>query len=144
MSLAALVSRTAPRGLTQTVRLGVASFSCSTTASSSSSTSAPSSTSKPKKLKTPKALSSCLPGTTLTGLSILKDKPDPVALPDDQYPSWLWTLLDDTSKAHKAAENEVHLSQEGEQGFDVGKEKKKLKNLNRDKIKASNYLKSTT
>jgi large subunit ribosomal protein L54 len=30
----------------------------------------------------------------MPGLSVLKDKPDPVALPDDQYPAWLWTLLD--------------------------------------------------
>jgi large subunit ribosomal protein L54 len=28
---------------------------------------------------------------------VLKDKPDPIALPDDQYPSWLWTILDDSS-----------------------------------------------
>ncbi|WWD21529.1 hypothetical protein CI109_106015 [Kwoniella shandongensis] len=142
MSLATIVSRSASRRLTQTARIGVASFSSSS--SSSSSSPASSSTPKPKKVKTAKALSSCLPGTTLTGLSILKDKPDPVALPDDQYPTWLWTLLDDTSKAHKAVENEVHLSQEGQQGFDVVKEKRKLKNLNREKIKASNYLKSTT
>lgn len=27
----------------------------------------------------------------------MKDQPDPVALPDDQYPAWLWTILDDPS-----------------------------------------------
>jgi hypothetical protein len=41
------------------------------------------------------AISSCPPGTVLTGLSVIKDQPDPVALPDDQYPAWLWTVLDD-------------------------------------------------
>lgn len=34
-------------------------------------------------------------GTVFTGLSILKDKADPVARPDSEYPSWLWDLLDD-------------------------------------------------
>ncbi|WFD18949.1 hypothetical protein MCAP1_001162 [Malassezia caprae] len=34
-------------------------------------------------------------GTVFTGLSIYKDKPDPVALPDHQYPEWLFELLDD-------------------------------------------------
>lgn len=33
----------------------------------------------------------------MTGLSILKDQADPVALPDDQYPAWLWTILDEPS-----------------------------------------------
>ena len=34
-------------------------------------------------------------GTVFTGLSIFKDKPDPVARPDHEYPSWLFELLDD-------------------------------------------------
>lgn len=38
----------------------------------------------------------------LKGLSILKDKPDPVAKEDSEYPAWLWTLLDESS-AKKAA-----------------------------------------
>ena len=38
--------------------------------------------------------SSCKPGTVLQGLNILKDGSDPVALPDEEYPPWLWTLLD--------------------------------------------------
>ena len=33
----------------------------------------------------------------MTGLSVVKDQPDPVALPDDQYPAWLWTILDDSA-----------------------------------------------
>jgi len=43
------------------------------------------------------AISSCPPGTVLSGLSVIKDQPDPIALPDDQYPSWLWTILDDAN-----------------------------------------------
>ncbi|WVN89407.1 uncharacterized protein L203_104630 [Cryptococcus depauperatus CBS 7841] len=96
------------------------------------------------KSKAGKIVSSCPSGTTLTGLSILKDKPDPVALPDDQYPSWLWRILEDTGKEHKTEENAVKLSAEGNEEFDMAKEKKKLKNLNRENIKAANYLKSTT
>lgn len=33
----------------------------------------------------------------MPGLCILKDRPEVVALPDDQYPPWLWDLLDDPS-----------------------------------------------
>ncbi|PWN52284.1 hypothetical protein IE53DRAFT_385289 [Violaceomyces palustris] len=36
-------------------------------------------------------------GMVLKGLSILKDKADPVALPDSEYPDWLWKLLEDPS-----------------------------------------------
>ena len=34
-------------------------------------------------------------GTVFTGLSIYKDKPDPVARPESEYPPWLFSLLDD-------------------------------------------------
>ena len=40
------------------------------------------------------SLSSCAPGTKLTGLNILQGKSDPLALKDEEYPEWLWTLLD--------------------------------------------------
>jgi large subunit ribosomal protein L54 len=30
----------------------------------------------------------------MKGLNIYAGKSDPVAKPDDQYPEWLWTLLD--------------------------------------------------
>ncbi|KIR68802.1 hypothetical protein I312_100099 [Cryptococcus bacillisporus CA1280] len=121
----------ASRRSIQATRIGAASFSSSSPFAS------------PKTKSGRTVVSSCPAGTPLTNLSILKDKPDPVALPDDQYPAWLWTLLEDTSKAHKAQENAVHLTQEGGSGFNVQAEKKKLKNLNRQNIKATNYLKST-
>ena len=38
--------------------------------------------------------SSSLSTTHCTGLNILKDGKDPELMPDDQYPDWLWTLLD--------------------------------------------------
>ncbi|KAJ1959342.1 hypothetical protein GGI12_004385 [Dipsacomyces acuminosporus] len=34
-------------------------------------------------------------GTVLKGLNIYKDGKDPVALKDEEYPEWLWTLLDE-------------------------------------------------
>ncbi|KAL4402499.1 mitochondrial large ribosomal subunit [Malassezia pachydermatis] len=42
-------------------------------------------------------------GTVFTGLSIYKDKPDPVARPDNEYPSWLWDLLEDPAVKPKKA-----------------------------------------
>jgi large subunit ribosomal protein L54 len=32
-------------------------------------------------------------GTPLKGLNFEKNKQDPVAMADDEYPSWLWTIL---------------------------------------------------
>ncbi|WFD43356.1 hypothetical protein MPSI1_002017 [Malassezia psittaci] len=34
-------------------------------------------------------------GTVFAGLSIYKDRADPVAKPDHEYPNWLWDLLED-------------------------------------------------
>ncbi|KAK4190490.1 mitochondrial ribosomal protein L37-domain-containing protein [Podospora australis] len=39
-------------------------------------------------------VSSCPAGTVLNGLNYFKGKTDPVALPDEEYPAWLWTCLD--------------------------------------------------
>ncbi|KAK0753930.1 mitochondrial ribosomal protein L37-domain-containing protein [Schizothecium vesticola] len=47
----------------------------------------------------PATLSSCLPGTRLSGLSYFKGREDPVALADDAYPSWLWSCLEVQKKA---------------------------------------------
>lgn len=40
-------------------------------------------------------------GTKLNGLNYFKNKPDVFALEDSEYPEWLWTLLEDESKAKK-------------------------------------------
>ncbi|EEB06656.1 ribosomal protein subunit L37 [Schizosaccharomyces japonicus yFS275] len=40
--------------------------------------------------------SSTVAGTIMKGLSIHKNEPDPVAKEDNEYPDWLWTLLDET------------------------------------------------
>ncbi|KAM7223475.1 Mitochondrial ribosomal protein L37 domain containing protein [Rhypophila decipiens] len=39
-------------------------------------------------------VSSCPAGTVLTGLNYFKGKTDPVALPDEEYPEWLWKCLE--------------------------------------------------
>lgn len=42
----------------------------------------------------PTVLSSFPEGAPLKGLNYFKNKQDPVALADSEYPSWLWTVLD--------------------------------------------------
>ncbi|KAJ3174778.1 39S ribosomal protein L37, mitochondrial [Geranomyces variabilis] len=42
----------------------------------------------------PSTPSSVPEGTVLKGINILKDGKDPVAMADNQYPDWLWTLLE--------------------------------------------------
>ena len=35
----------------------------------------------------------------LSGLSLYKDRADPVALPDAEYPAWLWTIMDSSTSS---------------------------------------------
>ncbi|KZV84272.1 hypothetical protein EXIGLDRAFT_683039 [Exidia glandulosa HHB12029] len=37
-------------------------------------------------------VSSCPPSTVLVGLNWLKGQPPVLALPDEEYPPWLWTI----------------------------------------------------
>ncbi|TVY54876.1 54S ribosomal protein L37, mitochondrial [Lachnellula cervina] len=55
---------------------------------------------KPKP-KTTSALpaSICPPGSVLKGLNYFKGKEDPIALADEEYPEWLWHVLDVKEKA---------------------------------------------
>ncbi|KAI6716415.1 hypothetical protein PZA11_002948 [Diplocarpon coronariae] len=48
---------------------------------------------KPKSKFVP-PVSSVPAGTLLKGLNYMKGRDDPVALPEEDYPSWLWTVLD--------------------------------------------------
>ncbi|KAG2350017.1 hypothetical protein BDR05DRAFT_923982 [Suillus weaverae] len=73
-------------------------------------------------------LSSCPPGTILEGLNYLKGQPPVIALPDDEYPSWLWDLLkpkvyEDDGPGGKA-------------------EKKRLRKENQQCIKDQNFMKT--
>ncbi|KAJ9122331.1 hypothetical protein QFC22_001752 [Naganishia vaughanmartiniae] len=65
------------------------------------------------------------PGTVLKDLSILKDKPDPIALPDEEYPAWLWTLTDEYQAGSKQQQRVT--AEKGQGGFDLKTEKKKLR-----------------
>jgi large subunit ribosomal protein L54 len=42
-------------------------------------------------------------GTPLKGLNFYKDRQDPIALADEEYPAWLWTVLDRQEKGAEAA-----------------------------------------
>lgn len=56
------------------------------------------------KKASPLVKSSVPAGTPLKGLNFEKNKQDPVALADDEYPSWLWTILQrQEDKADSAA-----------------------------------------
>ncbi|SPO22146.1 related to MRPL37 - mitochondrial ribosomal protein of the large subunit [Ustilago trichophora] len=93
------------RGATRSIRASCSSLRqppCSRAyASASASTSAASSSSTPA--ETPALPSAAPPGTVLKGVSIYKDKADPVALQDHEYPSWLFKLLDDPSIASSSS-----------------------------------------
>ena len=43
-------------------------------------------------------MSSCEAGTVFNGLNVYVGKSDPVALPDEEYPDWLWSVLDPPKK----------------------------------------------
>jgi hypothetical protein len=60
-----------------------------------------------KKKVTPLVKSSIAAGTPLKGLNFLKDRGDPVALADDEYPSWLWTILDRQEKKAEAGQGDI-------------------------------------
>ncbi|KAJ6631116.1 mitochondrial ribosomal protein L37-domain-containing protein [Mycena sp. CBHHK59/15] len=40
-------------------------------------------------------MSSCATDTVINGVNYLKGQPPILALPDDQYPEWLWTVLEE-------------------------------------------------
>ncbi len=53
--------------------------------------------------KPAKAIKSLIPaGAPLRGLNYLKDRNDPVALPDAEYPEWLWTCIEPTAGKKKS------------------------------------------
>ncbi|KAJ6486938.1 mitochondrial ribosomal protein L37-domain-containing protein [Mycena sanguinolenta] len=39
--------------------------------------------------------SSCQVDTVIEGVNYLKDQPPVLSLPDEEYPSWLWTVLEE-------------------------------------------------
>ncbi|KAI4175245.1 MAG: hypothetical protein LQ343_001781 [Gyalolechia ehrenbergii] len=61
-------------------------------------------TSKPSQPSPRKPKSSLKAGTPLKGLAFFKNKEPPVAKEDDEYPSWLWGLLDQGKFGAKGGE----------------------------------------
>ncbi|RUP51024.1 mitochondrial ribosomal protein L37-domain-containing protein [Jimgerdemannia flammicorona] len=62
---------------------------------------------------------------TTTHLFYHKNAPDPIALADDEYPDWLWDLLDENkqrAKVENPANRQFH------------------KKANREAIKAANFM----
>ena len=70
--------------------------------------------------------SSAPKGTVLKGINYMNEGKDPVALDDNEYPEWLWDLLDEKKqkqKSSKPANRQYHRKQ------------------NRDAIRGSNFMK---
>ncbi|KWU44528.1 hypothetical protein RHOSPDRAFT_33856 [Rhodotorula sp. JG-1b] len=76
--------------------------------------------------------SSCPPGTVLKNLNFVKDAADPVALEDDKYPAWVWTLAEPARKAPKEGADEA---------ANLRNQRKALKAERKVSMKAANALK---
>ncbi|KAH9005066.1 mitochondrial ribosomal protein L37-domain-containing protein [Lactarius hatsudake] len=74
------------------------------------------------------AVSSCPPNTILVGLNYMKDQPPMLALADEEYPPWLWKLLD-----------KAELPDDGPGGK---AEKRRLRKENRQRIRDQNFMKT--
>ncbi|KAI0362623.1 hypothetical protein OH77DRAFT_1442382 [Trametes cingulata] len=72
--------------------------------------------------------SSCTENTVLVGLNYLKGQPEVLALADDAYPPWLWTLLEPKQ-----------LPDDGPGGK---AEKVRLRKANRQRIREQNFMKT--
>ncbi|CAI4056107.1 mitochondrial 54S ribosomal protein mL54 SKDI_02G3760 [Saccharomyces kudriavzevii IFO 1802] len=76
-------------------------------------------------------VSSCPAGTSLN-LNIWKSGKDALALEEKEYPSWLWSVLDNKQDVEHAGQD-----QEGEA---LLKRRKNIRKANRQRIKQSNFL----
>lgn len=76
----------------------------------------------------PTPRSSCLANTALDGVTYLKNEATIVALPDDEYPEWLWHILEPPN-----------LPDDGPGG---ALEKRRMRAERRQQIKDSNFMKT--
>ncbi|KAI8982821.1 mitochondrial ribosomal protein L37-domain-containing protein [Trametes punicea] len=74
------------------------------------------------------AKSCCTENTVLVGLNYLKGQPEVLAMPDDAYPPWLWTLL-----------QPKQIPDDGPGGKG---EKMRLRKANRQRIREQNFMKT--
>jgi large subunit ribosomal protein L54 len=72
--------------------------------------------------------SSAPAGTKLTGLNVKKSGEDPVALAEEEYPEWLWDLLDPSIQKQKLEQDPDLLA------------KKERRAANRKHIKSQNFM----
>lgn len=84
----------------------------------------------PASAKKPSIESIAPAGTVLKGLNIRKKGTDVIALKEEEYPEWLWEVLDDRVQAKKL-----------EQNPDAAAHKSR-RATNRQKIKGDNFLRS--
>ncbi|KZS99095.1 mitochondrial/chloroplast ribosomal protein L54/L37 [Sistotremastrum niveocremeum HHB9708] len=73
-------------------------------------------------------VSSCPANTIINGVNYLKGQPPVLALPDEEYPQWLWGLLNNKTVA--------------EDGPGGRAEKAQLRAENRRRIKDQNFLRT--
>ncbi|KAI6043331.1 mitochondrial ribosomal protein L37-domain-containing protein [Pisolithus marmoratus] len=73
-------------------------------------------------------ISSCPAGTVLSGLNYLKGQPPILAMPDEDYPTWLWDLTNPKKKRHEA--------EDAGPGSDA--EKRRLRRDNRQLLRDKN------
>lgn len=67
-------------------------------------------------------------GTVLKGCNVRKNGEDPVALADDQYPDWLWEVLDPEAQDRKLKMDPIRYAT------------KQRREENRKRIKDQNFL----
>ncbi|KAI9595087.1 mitochondrial ribosomal protein L37-domain-containing protein [Syncephalis fuscata] len=84
------------------------------------------STASPTDTTTTASKSSVAAGTVLKGINYTKDGSDPVAMEDTAYPEWLWTLLTPRPPTNT---------------MDKGS-KQRLRRVNRETIRDTNFMKS--
>ncbi|KAJ3191733.1 hypothetical protein HK101_007446 [Irineochytrium annulatum] len=76
-----------------------------------------------------KVVSTCLEGTVLKNINIYAGKPDIVAKADDQYPAWLWELLEKSNAPKREWQPHEYL------------QPKYLRTLNLQKIRSNRLAK---
>lgn len=74
--------------------------------------------------------SSCPADTVMPGLNYLKDQAPVIAQQDDQYPDWLWKILEPREFPPE------------EQGPGGAAERYRLRRESKEKIKAQNFMKT--
>ena len=85
------------------------------------------------------AVSSVAAGTVLKGIGYHANKPEPVAMPDEEYPAWLWKLLDASTPPADASQHKGSgfvakvVTKAGIQNID----KRQLRQKNRTDIRVS-------